>query len=517
MSIEYIYNFRKMQKEEIVYRVNRMNTKADLLSLLNELKADDLGDAAYPFTMKQINYYCNPNKTQRRYTHFEIPKKSGGKRQITAPTRTLKSLLTYVNVILQTMYQPLPCVMGFTPKRSVADNARSHIGKHYVFNIDLKDFFPSVAQARVWKKLQLPPFNFKDNEDTGMKRRVLADIIAGMCCMRIDGNTDSALYQELKERKGNVGKDVLYVLPQGAPTSPVLTNIICERLDWKLTKLAKHYGVTYTRYADDITFSSMHNVYQKDSDFVKQLHEIIEGQNFVINPAKTRLSRVNQRQEVTGLTVNTKLNVTRSYVQDVRHILHTWAARGYQAAYAEFYPHYKLGKPLKKGEPVLENVISGKLEYLKMVKGCEDSTYLKLKTQFETLTEQQEKNGIQFSDSGYRYIMTYTISQFEDVFKTNVEIGKSSNGKNYAYCVINGKNTFISVSNNININELTSRKNSIAISYCELSKGKHLYLIHKPIDREKADAKNENYLNSMLHKLVSSNFNLEILIEHGTK
>lgn len=494
-----------------------MNTKADLLSLLNDLKADDLGEAAYPFTMKQINYYCNPNKVQRRYKRFEIPKKSGGKRHITAPTRTLKSLLTYVNMILQAMYEPLPCVMGFTQGRSVADNARPHVGKYYVFNIDLKDFFPSVAQARVWKKLQLPPFNFKDDEKSGMKRRVLADVIAGMCCMRIDRNNDSDLYQELKERKCNEGKGVLYVLPQGAPTSPVLTNIICERLDWKLTKLAKHFGLTYTRYADDITFSSMHNVYQKDSDFVKQLLEIVEGQNFVINPAKTRLSRVNQRQEVTGLTVNTKTNVTRKYVQDVRHILHTWATKGYQAAYAEFYPHYKTEKPQKKGEPVLENVISGKLEYLKMVKGSDDSTYLKLNTLFETLTEQQGENDIQFSDSGYRYIVTYTARQFEDVFKTILEIGKSSNGKDYVYCVLNGKKTLISLSKNVDIKVLASHKNCVAISYCEQVKGKRFYLIHKPIDREKANAKNDNYLNDTLDKLVSSNFNLEILMNDGTK
>lgn len=506
-----------MDKQEIINRVNRMNTKVDLLSLLNDLKVDDLGDAAYPFTMKQINYYCNPNKVQRRYKHFEIPKKSGGKRQITAPCRTLKSLLTYVNMIFQAMYEPMPCVMGFTQGRSVADNATQHVGKHYVFNIDLKDFFPSVAQARVWKKLQLPPFNFKDDEKSGVKRRILADIIAGMCCMKVDENTDPTLYQDIKDRKGNIGKDVLYVLPQGAPTSPVLTNIICERLDWKLTKLANHFGVTYTRYADDITFSSMHNVYQKEGDFVRQLHEIIEGQNFVINPAKTHLSRVNQRQEVTGLTVNMKPNVTRKYVQDVRHILHTWTTKGYQAAYAEFYPRYKMERPQKKGEPVLENVISGKLEYLKMVKGRYDSTYLKLNALFETLIEQQGCNNIQFSDSGYRYIVTYSINQYEDTFNTKVEIGKSSSGKDYAYCMLNGKKALISVSKNVDLNELALHKNSVAISYCEQAKGKRFYLIHKPIDREKTNAKNDNYLNDTLEKLVSSNFNLEILMNNGTK
>uniref|UniRef100_UPI004026EAAB reverse transcriptase domain-containing protein n=1 Tax=Bacteroides cellulosilyticus TaxID=246787 RepID=UPI004026EAAB len=507
-----------MDRKEIVNRVNRMDTKADLLSLLNDLKADDLGSSAYPFTMKQINYYCNPNKNKRRYTQFEIPKKSGGKRQITAPVRTLKSLLTYVNIIFQAMYEPLPCVTGFIPKNCITDNAKFHIGKHYVFNIDMKDFFPSIAQARVWAKLQLPPFNFKDSDGKGRKRRILADVIAGMCCMKIDNQTDTNLFNELKSRRCNIGKDALYVLPQGAPTSPILTNIICERLDWKLSKLAKHYGVTYSRYADDITFSSMHNVYQKDSEFTKQLREVIESQNFVINPAKTRLLRVNQRQEVTGLTVNVKSNVARKYVQDVRHILHTWATRGYQAAYAEFYPRYKAEKGhVKKGEPVLENVLSGKMEYLKMVKGSEDTTYKRLNSQLESLVKQYTEENVQFAGSSYRYIVSYSISQFEDAFQTKIEIDKSKNGKDYVFCQLSGKKTFISISKTISIDEVSSENKPIAISYCETDNGKRFYLIHRPIEQEKTVAKNENYLDDTLNKLVSSNFNLETLIDNGAK
>lgn len=507
-----------MDRQEIVNRVNRMDTKADLLSLLNDLKEDDLGNSAYPFTMKQINYYCNPNKNKRRYSQFEIPKKSGGIRQITAPVRTLKSLLSYINVILQAMYEPLPCVMGFVSGRCITDNAKAHVGKYYVFNIDLKDFFPSIAQARVWAKLQLPPFNFKDLEGKGRKRRILADVIAGMCCMKIDSQTDANLFTELKNRRGNIGKDALYVLPQGAPTSPILTNIICERLDWKLSKLAKHYGLTYSRYADDITFSSMHNVYQKDSEFIKRLHEVMEGQNFVMNPKKTRLLRVNQHQEVTGLTVNVKSNVARKYVQDIRHLLHTWATRGYQAAYAEFYPRYKAEKGhVKKGEPVLENVLSGKLEYLKMVKGADNSTYQRLNSQLESLVRQHTGDNVQFADASYRYIVSYSIPQFEDAFRTKIEVGESKNGKDYVFCQLGYKKALISISKNISTDGLSSKNKPMAISYCETSKGKRFYLIHKPIGQGKVEAKNENYLDDTLNKLVSSNFNLETLIDNGTK
>lgn len=475
-----------------------MNTKADLLSLLNDLKADDLGDAAYPFTMKQINYYCNPNKTQRRYTHFEIPKKSGGKRQITAPTRTLKSLLTYVNMLLQAIYEPAPCVMGFTQGRSITDNAQKHIGKHYVFNIDLKDFFPSVAQARVWKKLQLPPFNFCNDEKNGRKRRILADVIAGSCCMKVDEHT--------------------YVLPQSAPTSPVLTNIICDRLDRRLTGLANRFDVTYSRYADDITFSSMHNVYQKDGEFVQELHRIVEGQGFTINPTKTRLCRVNQRQEVTGLTVNVKANVTREYVQDIRHILHVWQKSGYNAAYADFYKYYKKVKGyIKKGEPVLENVLSGKLDYLKMVKGSEDSTYQKLKTTFDHLLSQHTESNVQFVNANFRYIVTYSIAQFQDEFQTTINVEQSKTGKPYVCCKINGEKTIISLSKTVEIDKIKESESKLLISHCEASDGKRFFLIHHPISANSAKEKNENYLDTMLNKLVTSNFNLEILIDRGTK
>jgi len=488
-----------MERQELVNRVNGLNTRQDLLALLNDLKTDDLKEKAHPFTMKQLQYYCNPNKTARRYTQFEIRKKSGGMRQITAPVKTLKSLLKYVNMILQAMYEPMPCVMGFVPEKSVADNAKIHVGKYYVFNIDLKDFFPSVAQARVWKKLQFPPFNFKNDPTTGIQRRVIADVIAGMCCMKVDSDT--------------------YVLPQGAPTSPTLTNIICERLDRNLSSLAKKYGIIYTRYADDITFSSMHNVYKKDGEFVNELHRIIEEQGFTINPAKTRLSRVNQRQEVTGLTVNEKVNVTRRYVADIRHVLHAWQTKGYDLAYADFFAHYKREKGhVKKGIPSMENVLLGKLNYLKMIKGANDSTYLKLKERFDVLTRNRTIENTQYIDAKYRYLNTFIISQFEDTFNTELKIDESKNGKKYMYFLLEQEKHIVSISSKLDIKDIISQKHSLEISLCETIEGNRFYLAHRPIVHNNIVQNNENYLNNTLNELFSSNFaNLEILLNHGTK
>src|SRR5690606_14368924 len=119
------------------------------------------------------------------------------------------------------------------------------------------------------------------------------------------------------------------VLPQGAPTSPVLTNAICERLDVRLHGVAKRFGMNYTRYADDLTFSSMHNtyeikpgvsakIYEKDSAFDQEVRRIIADQNFHIKESKVRLQKPGYRQEVTGLSVNNKINVSGRYVKQLR-------------------------------------------------------------------------------------------------------------------------------------------------------------------------------------------------------
>jgi hypothetical protein len=150
--------------------------------------------------------------------------------------------------------------------------------------------------------------------------------------------------------------------------------------------VAKRFGLKYTRYADDITFSSMHNVYQKDSDFLKELHRIIEEQNFHIKESKTRLQKQGYRQEVTGLLVNEKPNVQKRYIKQLRMWLYYWERYGYDKASVYFILQYMENKgEALSGIPRIENVISGKLDYLKMVKGKENSTYLSLKKRFEEL------------------------------------------------------------------------------------------------------------------------------------
>jgi len=440
----------------------KMQSKEDLLHLLNEVKPLIYGEKTVPFQMKQLTLYANPKLGGKRYEEFKIRKKSGAERSIHAPVAGLKALQKTLSFILQCMHEPHKAAMGFVRNKSIVDNARLHEGNRYVYNIDLKDFFPSIDQARVWKCLQLKPFNlikssatepeymkwddFKKvylkteepvkflkgkerlftntpygtiyvannfdkakekfvllggstlktkggkslegtlwlvNKVPNTNRQEIANIIASLCCTEMEvGRKNEAGEWEAVKRN---------VLPQGAPTSPVLTNVICQRLDFILSGVAKRFGLTYSRYADDITFSSMHNVYQPESDFLKELHRIIAEQGFHIKESKTRLQKDGHRKEVTGLLVNEKANVQQRYIKQLRMWLYYWERYGYDRAYSFFIQQYLAEKVNGvKGKPNMANVIGGKLDYLKMVKGIQNVLYLKLKGRFDKLTDNIE-------------------------------------------------------------------------------------------------------------------------------
>lgn len=414
-----------MDRNYIASKATRLSSKEELLALLNEVKRNKLGDDAYPFAMRQLNYFCNPNHLRDRYITFEIPKKSGkALRQITAPKGGLKSLLVCVNSIFEAMYEAEDCVMGFASGRSVVTNATVHVGQNYLLNLDLKDFFTSIEQARVWKRLQLPPFCFKQE---------IANILAGLCCMKA------------------VDEDK-YVLPQGAPTSPIITNMICGTLDRRLKGLAKRFGLKYTRYADDITFSSMHNVYEKTGVFWNELERIIREQNFTINENKTRMQKRGGRQEVTGLIVSEKVNVPRKYTRELRSILYIWEKYGYDDAYSRFYSFYKINKGhIKIGEPILENVLRGKLQYLKMVKGAHDSTYLSLRRQFDNLCLVQFGHLHLKKNPELTYLVYYSLLEFETLFQTTIVFEQTEKGNYTCKCVIDSEEKSIAINRQVGL------------------------------------------------------------------
>ena len=270
------------------------------------------------------------NYRQRFYRQFSIPKKSGGKRTITAPVGYLKGAQKARSVLLNLLDSAPEMVNGFTAGRSVETNAEAHVGKNYVFNTDLKDFFPSITSRMVRDTL----------ESLGVDSEV-ARYISVVCTITTDGD-------DLPED----------VLPQGSPASPILSNLVCREMDRHLDWLARKYGLTYTRYADDITFSSMHSVYGKNSSFLSEMREIISSYGFTINEAKTRLQKKGSRQEVTGLVVSDRTNVCRKYIKNLR-------AEVFQMEMQGFTPRQYRS-------------VRGKVAFVGMVRGEDDPLYLRL-------------------------------------------------------------------------------------------------------------------------------------------
>ncbi|MDG4945757.1 reverse transcriptase family protein [Weeksellaceae bacterium KMM 9713] len=370
--------------QEIKRRFSAMKTSKDFSLLLSYAQNIYFGkENTKSISEKKLYYFANPEYNEFRYQQFSIAKKSGGERIINAPHKDLKTILKVLNFVLQQVLQPHHAATGFVPGKSIVDNAKLHVGKNYVYNIDLKDFFHSFDKKRVKSGLiySLKRVNISIEEP-------IAYLIACLCThpLEIDGTIKT-------------------VLPQGSPTSPTLTNILCQRLDRRLSGLAKRFNATYSRYADDISFSSDHNIYQEefldelnriisvDNKFELKLDEIKLGPELKLNNKKTRLQHKHgYRQEVTGLIVNDKVNVHRSYVKTIRTWLYQWERYGYKKAQANFKKDYMSDKGhIKSNNAELVNVLSGKLQFLKMVKGEHDPTFAKLNQRFEKLPKPNNK------------------------------------------------------------------------------------------------------------------------------
>ena len=314
------------------------------MTKLNQLETKTKDDFARLLGFKNaryINYLLYIIKTDNLYNSFTIPKKNGGERVIHAPKKELKFLqkkladvlwecdlesitlqkklaailwecylkclnFNYIeNNLANVLWECFLEVLEFKPKeknpvlshafekgKSIITNSQMHRNKKYILNIDLKNFFDSFNFGRV------RGFFIKDRNFDVLPE--IATVIAQIAC-----------YQDK--------------LPQGAPSSPIITNLITRILDYRIVKIAKKYRFTYSRYADDMTFSTNRELNSDKlraskelENFLAELEELIVSSGFEINPQKTRLSNNMQRQEVTGLVVNKKINVKREYVKNTR-------------------------------------------------------------------------------------------------------------------------------------------------------------------------------------------------------
>ena len=371
-SITTLFYITIVERESFIHKVKEMKSVDDFIKLLNGLRYSRYGEKCKPITRNLLYYYAsNKVPISNLYTDIYIPKKSGGKRKIQIPCRGLKEIQGYIAEILNALFTPQSCVTGFVRGKNIIDNAKPHVGHKYLLSWDIKDFFSSIYAKLVKYCLVNDPFNFPDD---------IANLITNICGVRIEEDSCKR------------------VLPQGSPCSPILSNIVFAVFDKYIVDHCTWRGVIYTRYADDMTFSADHDFYY-DSRFswgrvlpsngqfyhnkhLRQFFYLAKRLN--INKKKTRKCKQGQRKIVTGIVVNDKLNVKREYVREIRNLLFIWEKYGYNGAKARFNNHVHKSTPNAKPSELL-NVLVGRINFIKQVKGKNDPIFLRFKTKLKYL------------------------------------------------------------------------------------------------------------------------------------
>jgi RNA-directed DNA polymerase len=271
--------------------------------------------AALELTIPRLRWLCFHTEVATRihYVQFEVPKKSGGTRTLSAPHRTIARAQGWILANILGKLPVEPPAHGFVPGRSTVTNARAHAGKDLVVNVDLEGFFPSIGFARVRHLFRFLGYS-----------GAVASLLALLCteCPRKKVTYDGVTYFVATGPRG---------LPQGACTSPATSNQIARQLDRRLAGLAAKLGLAYTRYADDLTFSAGSGFSEKVGYLLARIRHIAHEEGFALNPKKTRVKRPNARQMVTGLVVNDNPGVPRDLVRRLRAILHRARSEGLAA------------------------------------------------------------------------------------------------------------------------------------------------------------------------------------------
>ncbi len=261
---------------------------------------------AMGISLNELRFLTYDRTTSKvsHYKHFQIAKKTGGFRNISAPMPRLKRSQYWVLDNILAKMKLHDAAHGFVLGRSIITNATPHVGKGVVINMDLKDFFPTITYRRVKGLFHKAGYS-----------ESLATVLALLCCepdvTAVDMDGEHYFVQQGERH-----------LPQGAPTSPMISNLLCRALDRRLMGLAKKYGFTYTRYADDLTFSGSKEALGHIGKILFGTEYIVTKEGFVLHPDKTRVMKKGRQQEVTGLVVNDRLSVDRKSLKKFRALLH---------------------------------------------------------------------------------------------------------------------------------------------------------------------------------------------------
>jgi retron-type reverse transcriptase len=300
--------------------------------------------AAMGITVNDLRFLAFARATSKvtHYVQFTIPKRSGGERLISAPLERLKRAQHWMLEHLLSSLWVHDAAHGFRKDRSIVSNARPHVGAEVVINLDLKDFFPTVTYKRV--KGLFRSFGYSES---------VATICALLCTepREVAVDVDGQRYHVAMTER---------FLPQGAPTSPAITNLLCRALDSRLSRIAEKLGYRYTRYADDLTFSGPRE--SNPGRLMRRIHWVVEHEGFSVHPEKTRVFRKARRQEVTGVVVNSTCSISRGTLKKFRAVLFqiekdgpagkTWGSSPDVIAAVEGFANYVAMVNPEKGAPL---------------------------------------------------------------------------------------------------------------------------------------------------------------------
>lgn len=230
------------------------------------LNGDSFKLIAELFGIDVNEFYLLARDSDKFYCTYKIPKRSGGYRKISSPSLKLMAVQRAIlNYILKPKFTPLTCCIGFVSHKNILDNVLPHLKRDFIFKTDIKDFFPSI--------------NFKIVQQLFVKlgySSEVSNILAKLCCKN-------------------------FCLPQGAPTSPIISNMILHKFDEEVMDLCAKKELIYTRYADDITISSTKQI---DKILEKEISDILASYNMKLNYKKTHFYGINKKKIITGISIS---------------------------------------------------------------------------------------------------------------------------------------------------------------------------------------------------------------------
>jgi RNA-directed DNA polymerase len=281
--------------------------------------------------LKGLNNKLHHPKLQH-YSYRVLRKRSGGARLIETPKSNLKALQRRILSGILDRIPIHPAVHGFVKGRSIATLASPHIGRHVLLRLDLQNFFPAFPAARVQALFRT----------LGYPEQV-ASRLAGICSNAVPREVWSERPPDIGVNQWHETK-AMYMrchLPQGAPTSPALANLMAYHLDCRLSGLAKTAGAVYTRYADDLAFSGGETFSRAAERFATHTAAIALEEGFGVNHHKTRIDRQGARQQLAGIVVNKKLSIRRDDLKRIEAILTNCVRLGPESQNREALPDFR--------------------------------------------------------------------------------------------------------------------------------------------------------------------------------